>query len=93
MARRDGERLYQKALKTKNTKKEIRLLEQAWELARQFDAAPDYGLESLRFVSVPESVSVYDSMGATAAEGVENILRLLDDPELYDAWKEVSGRA
>ena len=68
-------------------------LEQAWELARQFDAAPDYGLESLRFVSVPESVSVYDSMGATAAEGVENILRLLDDPELSDAWKEVSGRA
>ena len=42
MAHKDGERLYQKALKTKNPEKELKLLEQAWELGC-LKAAPSLG--------------------------------------------------
>ena len=62
----------------------------AARLAARFDAAPDYGIKSFRYASLPESVSLYDSLGATAAEGIETVLRLLNDPVLSARWKEVT---
>ena len=56
--------------------------------AARFDAKPDYGVTTLRFAVVPESVGGYDGLGATARESVEEILRLLEDPALDALWKE-----
>ncbi len=64
-------------------------LEQARALAARFDAAPDYGVRNLRFATVPDTMSVIDFFGVTAAESLENLLRLIDDPTLSRLWKEV----
>lgn len=58
--------------------------------AARFDAAPDYGVTSFRYGTLPESVSLFDCLGVTAAGGVENMIRLLGDPELLSRWKEVT---
>ena len=64
-------------------------LMQARDLAVRFDSAPDYGVRNLRFATVPETVSVIDIFGVTAAESLETLLRLIDDPTLSRLWKEV----
>ena len=64
----------------------------AAETARRFDAAPDYGVEALRFAAVPETASFSSIFGATAAESIEKIIQLLEDQALSGLWKEVSGR-
>lgn len=60
----------------------------AARLAARFDASPDYGVTSFRYGTIPESVSLFDCLGSTAAEGVGAMIRLLDDPELSARWKE-----
>ena len=64
-------------------------LRRSQELAARFDTAPDYGIRHLRFVTTPDTVSVTDIFGATAAESLETLLRLIDDPTLSHLWKEV----
>ena len=59
-------------------------------LARRFDAAPDYGASALRFTALPESVSVHDSLAATAKESALAMLRLCGDGKLIDVWKEIT---
>ena len=80
-------------IRTGKGEEAVATLRKAAELAHRFDAAPDYGLETLRFVSFPENASVHDSLGATAAEGVERILGLLKDQKLDDLWREIDGHA
>ena len=62
----------------------------AARLAARFDAAPDYGIRSFRYASLPENVNLYDSLGATAAEGIGTVIRLLNDPVLSARWREVT---
>ena len=62
----------------------------AARLAARFDAAPDYGVTSFRYGSLPESLSLFDSLGATAAGGVETLIRMLKNKELSTRWKEVT---
>ena len=57
--------------------------------AAQFDAAPDYRGDALRFVSGGEPAGIYDDLGATAMDGVRKIVRDLDDAELLEWWKEL----
>ena len=64
-------------------------LRQAQALAAQFDAAPDYRGDALRFVSGGEPAGIYDDLGATAMDGVRKIVRDLDDAELLAWWKEL----
>lgn len=64
-------------------------LRQAQTLAAQFDAAPDYRGDALRFVSGGEPAGIYDDLGATAMDGVRKIVRDLDDAELLKWWKEL----
>ena len=64
-------------------------LRQARTLAAQFDAAPDYRGDALRFVSGGEPAGIYDDLGATAMDGVRKIVRDLDDAELLAWWKEL----
>lgn len=64
-------------------------LRQAQTLAAQFDAAPDYRGDALRFVSGGEPAGIYDDLGAPAMDGVRKIVRDLDDAELLTWWKEL----
>ena len=68
-------------------------LRQAQALAAQFDAAPDYRGDALRFVSGGEPAGIYDDLGATAMDGVRKIVRDLDDAELLTWWKELDRDA
>ena len=64
-------------------------LRRAAELARRFDAAPDYSADSFRYTSFTSSYTVYDLLGATAAESVENMLCYTEDSALCALWKEL----
>lgn len=66
-------------------------LQQAAEIARRFDAAPDYSIGSIRFTAFPIPVSVQTGLGMTTAESIENVLKMLKDPELSVLWKELIG--
>lgn len=58
------------------------------EIVRVFDANPDYEV-SFRFMATPERGRLYDSLGNTAAESVENILSSIEADDLLIIWKEV----
>ena len=57
---------------------------------RKFDAAPDYGIRTLRYPGHGKDVILNDCLGATAADSVETILKLLGNPELSRIWKELA---
>ena len=63
----------------------------AARLAARFDAAPDYGITSFRYGTFGESVTLFDCLGATAVKGVETMINILKDQELFTRWKEVTG--
>ena len=56
---------------------------------RQFDVAPDYGIQTLRYPVHRSDVILNDSLGATATDSVETILKLLGNRELTRIWKEM----
>ena len=56
---------------------------------RLFDAAPDYGLQTLTFPAFHNKVILSDGLGATAADSVETILNLLGNAALSQMWKEL----
>ena len=60
----------------------------ARKAAALFDAAPDYGVGSLRFVTGIESSYFDDALGYTAADTMAYIVRLIDDGALTALWKE-----
>ncbi|MBR0040278.1 MAG: helix-turn-helix domain-containing protein [Oscillospiraceae bacterium] len=68
-------------------------LQRSAEIARDFDAAPDYGAESIRYISFTSNTTVYDLLGATAAESVSNMLGYAGDAELGALWKEMTEHA
>ena len=68
-------------------------LEKAGRLAAAFDANPNYGLNSIRYISVSEDINVHDSLGSTAMESIDTILKWLKTPELTKMWKEAFRRA
>ncbi|MBO4324798.1 MAG: helix-turn-helix domain-containing protein [Lachnospiraceae bacterium] len=57
--------------------------------ADRFDASPDYGMNTLRFVTLPQEYNAHDLLGATAYESIETIIRYLDDRTLSELWNEV----
>ena len=75
-------------LKSGEKEEAVRSLRQAYALARFFDAAPNYEVARIKFISRVEAT--YDSMGETAAEAVETALRYVS-PELRERWKEMAG--
>ncbi|MBR6300197.1 MAG: hypothetical protein IKR36_04800, partial [Clostridia bacterium] len=58
---------------------------------RQFDAAPDYGIQTLHGLMYRNDVILSDGLGATAADSIETILNLLGNRELSRIWKELAG--
>ncbi len=64
-------------------------LAKAIALAQQFDAAPNYGPDSYRFVTETEwTFSAVDSLGKTAEESLENLVVVIGDDKLTALWKE-----
>lgn len=57
---------------------------------RKFDAAPDYGIQTLRYPVHRNDVILNDGLGATATDSVESILKLLENRELSRIWKELA---
>ena len=66
-------------------------LVRALDLARQFDSSPDYSLDTLRYANLSGAVQ-NDSLGVTAAESLDSLVRLLDHPKLSAMWEEVKDR-
>ena len=60
---------------------------------RQFDAAPDYGIRTLRYPVYHNDVILNDGLGATAADSIETILALLRNQNLSRIWKELTNDA
>ncbi len=58
--------------------------------ARKFDAAPDYGIRTLRYPVQRSDVILNDGLGAMAADSVETLLKLLENQELSRIWKELT---
>ncbi len=58
---------------------------------RQFDAAPDYGIQTFRYPAFHQDAVFSDGLGASAAEGIETLLRLLGNQELSKMWKEMTN--
>lgn len=66
-------------------------LRQTRQLALRFDAAPSYGLEHHKFITLQRDAAAYDDFGPTAIEGVETQLKdnESDYPGLWALWEEV----
>ena len=75
-------------MKSGEKEEAVKSLRHACALARSFDAAPNYEVDRVKFISRAEAV--HDSLGETAMEALENALQYIG-PELRDCWKEVSG--
>ena len=65
-------------------------LKAAAETAGRFDSAPCYRVRGLRFMTQP--TESYDILGKTAAEGLEYILKEINDPVFDKLWKEVAEK-
>ena len=66
-------------------------LRQARDQAARFDAAPDCTLENVRFI-VPSQSAAYDDFGATAADGVRQLLEENREeyPSLLEQWEKLN---
>ena len=67
----------------------IECLREVLAAVRKFDAAPNYGIQTLRYPVHHNDVILNDGLGATATESVETILKLLGNQELVRIWKEL----
>lgn len=64
-------------------------LRQAKALAAQFDAAPNYRADALRFAVPDERASAYDDLGATAIDGVRKTVADMDDAGFLELWRQI----
>ena len=67
-----------------------RVLRDAKELARQFDAAPNYETNAVRFVTHGEEASAHDDLGPTAADGIQKTIASFADETLSALWKGIN---
>ena len=66
-------------------------LAQGIALARAFDAAPDYSCRNLRFIADwHRNDALYDGLGATAKETMENALRDFGSEALAEMYKKLT---
>ncbi|MEG6611774.1 helix-turn-helix transcriptional regulator [Pseudoclostridium thermosuccinogenes] len=62
----------------------------AKQMAEDFDAAPDYSVNAVRYITYGEMASAHDNLGATAMEGVQKAIDSIKDNCLSALWKEVN---
>ena len=63
-------------------------LRKARDAAVRFDAAPNYGINTLRFISVTRQDSAHDILGETARESIETLLNFLGDASFSSRWND-----
>ena len=56
----------------------------------QFDAAPDYGIQTFRYPAFHQDAVFSDDLGASAAESIETLLNQLGNQKISKMWKEIS---
>lgn len=76
-------------LKLDQEKQAKACLEKAKEMARRFDAHPDYDANSIRFVAIREKLTMHDSLGKTCKDSIESIIADFKCDELEKIWKSV----
>lgn len=76
-------------LKTGGASEARRQLEQAAACAAQFDEAPDYRADAMRFQSGAKATGIYDDLGTTARESLEKTVQTFGDGALTALWQEV----
>lgn len=66
-------------------------LRQARNRALYFDAAPDYTVDQIKFVTFENSNAAYDDFGPTALAGIEKVLEENRElfPQLITLWEEI----
>ena len=69
-----------------------KLVKQAAALAEKFDTAPNYGIDTMRFISVPKNIQAHDSLGITAGESIGTLLRMLHDQDLTNMWMAATAK-
>ncbi len=69
------------------------LLKEADRLAESFDALPDFGVRSMRYVGELKEVSIHDSLGVTAEESIKEMLDLIGNNELTEMWMKVREKS
>ena len=79
-------------LETGNRAECLATLDKTAEYVRRFDASPDYGLSEL-IVEVSGPVLVHDTLGDSARESVEEVLKCLEDPEILKLWDDAVRRS
>lgn len=64
-------------------------LRRAWETARRFDAAPDYGVTAIHFCCGDPLPAAFDNIGETAMQGVEKFIKETEEtaPVLWPLWE------
>ena len=62
----------------------------AKELATFFDASPSYDESDIRFINRIEGASAYDDLGATAMDGVRNVVSQFQNEEFSALWSAVT---
>ena len=81
---------YAQAKTGKREASEQSLLE-AFNIASGFDSTPDYTLSGMRFVDKSEHMMSYDLFGSGAPGSIGTIIGLLDDKDMAERWKRITG--
>ena len=76
-------------LRTDSREEAKAALAKGLDLADKFDANPNYGPDSYRFVTETEwTFAAVDNLGKTAAKSLEKLITLIGDDELTLLWNE-----
>ncbi len=74
----------------KNFENAKNYLIQAKEIAKHYDKNPVHSANSIQYIYIEEPMSIYDDMGATAFESIEQTMIDSDIPQGFrELWKEV----
>ena len=64
-------------------------LQKVLAFVRQFDASPDYGIQTFRYPAFHQDAVFSDGLGASASESIDTLMNLLGNQKLSDMWKEI----
>lgn len=73
-------------------RKAEKCLIKAYELAKKFDAAPDYNAQNIKFYKGEKRI-FGDDMGETAMESVEKFILIENDDYLKKIWRNITGKS
>jgi hypothetical protein len=63
----------------------------AKDMAENFDNAPDYDADSVRFVTMGKRATSHDDIGTTAMEGIQKTIDSVENETLSKMWKEINA--